>query len=135
MDQYETPRIAAPDASVRRDEEAACIFLLFHLTEILYSISIHSGSSAKEEIPELRKMVFRLEGMTPDMRAKLDTYASKLEHMLANRGRYTGESFWPEVAICCHHMANALRIRLCDRSRKGTLDRRQLAGTRGQRRH
>jgi hypothetical protein len=77
MSQHEASRIASPNASVRRDEEAACIFLLFQLTEILYSISIQSGSSAKEEIPELRKMVFRLEGMTPDMRAKLNVHASK----------------------------------------------------------
>jgi hypothetical protein len=58
-----------------------------------------------------------------------------IQEMLANRGKYRSEAFWPEVAICCHQMVKALRIRLCDRNYQGTLDRRLLGGTRGQRRH
>ena len=134
MGEHKTPRATVPKASVRRDEEAACIFLLFQLTEILYSISIQSGSSAKEEIPELRKMVLQLDGMTPEMRAKLDVHAYKLQDMLANRSKYRSEAFWPEIAICCHHMVIALRVRLCDRTNDGSLDRRTQSGTPTQRR-
>ena len=94
-----------------RDEEAACILLLFQINEILYSIILRA-SEYKDEIPGLRKMLFRLEGMRPELRAELDVHAAKLQEILKNRDRYRDDAFWAELAICCNQMVKILRIRL-----------------------
>ena len=94
-------------------EETACIQLLLQINEILYSI-ILGASAFKEEIPALRKMLFRLEGMTPELRAELDVHASKLQDILAHRSQYRDDAFRPRgngVRSCIETFSPAWPLR------------------------
>jgi len=57
-------------------------------------------------------MVFRLEGMTPELRAGLDVHASKLQDILVHRSQYRDDAFRSELAICCHQMVKIIQARL-----------------------